>query len=66
MRKLLRLSEFMIGNPQVTSFQDLLVVLGDNKTHGATLLEMDLKPDYPDTPRNWETLVESAFTWGVD
>ncbi len=62
---LMLLSEFIITNPQVTSFQGLLEVIGDQKQHRAVLLEIDLKPEYPDTPRDWQELVDSAFTWGV-
>jgi hypothetical protein len=60
----MRLSEIIIANPGITSFKELLTVLGDQRTHGATLLEIDLKPDFPDTPRNWESMVETSFTWG--
>ncbi|MDP6705894.1 MAG: sulfur relay protein DsrC [Alphaproteobacteria bacterium] len=61
---LMRLSEIIIANPNITSFKELLAVLGDQRGHGATLLEIDLKPDFPDTPRNWESMVETSFTWG--
>ena len=61
---LLRLSEIVIANPEVASFDALLEIVADQQRHGATLLEIDLKPDFPDTPRNWESQVETTFTWG--
>jgi hypothetical protein len=62
----MRLSDFMIRNPQLTSFQGLLDVIGDQEKHGKIMLQIDLKPEYPDTPRSWEIQVENAFTWGTD
>ena len=59
-----KLSEVVIRNPQVMSFPDLLQAIGKRGADGATMLEIDLKPDFPDTPRDWETKVEQAFTWG--
>ena len=64
-QSLMRLSDFMIRNPQVTDFPGLLEVIGNQEKHGMVMLEVDLKPEYPDTPRNWEALVENAFTWGT-
>jgi len=59
-----KLSEVIIRNPQVMTFPDLLETIGKRGADGAVMLEIDLKPDFPDTPRDWETKVEQAFTWG--
>ena len=64
-QSLMRLSDFIIGNPQVSTFQDLLKVIADQDKHGMILLQIDLKPDYPDTPRHWQDMVESTFHWGM-
>jgi len=62
---LIRLSEIIVQNPQVGSFDGLIAAIRERaEAAGKAMLEMDIKPDYPDTPRNWEFLVESAFTWG--
>ena len=46
-------------------FVDLLAAIRRRAEEGERyMLEVDLKPDYPDTPRNWEFLVEEAFVWG--
>ncbi len=59
-----RLSDFIIRNPDVLTFSALMIVIGEHGRDGATMLQVDIKPDFADTPRNWETLVENAFTWG--
>ncbi len=58
-----RLSDIIIQNPQVRSFPELLELVGRIGFNGATMLEFDLKPDFPDTPRTWETKLEWSFTW---
>ena len=32
--------------------------------HGTLHMQFDVKPDYRDTPRNWEFLLEAAFYRG--
>ena len=58
------LSEVIIRNPDARSFADLLKVIAHLGKEGGVLLSIDLKPDFPDTPRNWEMKVENAFTFG--
>ena len=59
------LSELIIKHPEVSMFVDLLAAIRRRAEEGERyMLEVDLKPDYPDTPRNWEFLVEEAFVWG--
>ncbi len=61
----LPLSQIMIQHPEVSNFGDLLAVIRHRAEHdGRFFLEMDLKPEYPDTPRNWEMLIEEAFSYG--
>lgn len=61
----LPLSQIMIQHPEVNSFGDLLAVIRYRAEHdGRFFLEMDLKPEYQDTPRNWEMLIEEAFSYG--
>ena len=59
-----RLSDFIIRNPDIMTFAELLVAIGKHGKAGATMLQVDIKPDFTDTPRNWESQVEMAFTWG--
>lgn len=61
----MKLSDLIIQHPEVNSFADLLSTIRKHAEQGeGNLLDVDLKPDFPDTPRNWEFLVESAFVWG--
>ncbi len=61
---MLNLSELIIQHPEVNSFSELLAVVGARAQAGEILLQFDIKPDFADTPRNWETQVENAFYWG--
>lgn len=55
------LSELLIQNPGLESFEDLLQVIDQQAKQGAIHLKIDIKPNYPDTPANWEDRVEGAF-----
>ena len=59
-----KLSHIIIANPQVERFEGLreLVILVAQT--GEIFLEFDVKPDYPDTPKDWHMQLESAFYWG--
>jgi hypothetical protein len=58
---MLHLSEIMIQNPQLDSFVDLLDIIKERKAE-AIHLKIDIKPNYPDTPADWEDKVEGAFS----
>lgn len=58
------LSDLIIYHPEVTSFEEMLVVVAMAAKDGARFLRYDIKPDYRDTPRHWELKVENAFTLG--
>lgn len=61
----IQLSQIMIEHSEVESFFDFLKVLASRaKTGEAALLELNLKPEYPDTPRDWEMQIEAAFSYG--
>ena len=61
----IQLSEIIIQHPEVNSFSELLALLRSRAETGERVfLEVDLKPEFLDTPRNWEMLVEEAFTCG--
>ena len=59
-----KLSHIIVANPQVERFEGLreLVILVAQT--GEIFLEFDVKPDYPDTPKDWHMQLESAFYWG--
>lgn len=60
-----RLSDIVISNPQVTHFADLEKLVAKAAEDGVISLEMDVKPDYIDTPRNWAWRLEGTFYRGT-
>ena len=60
---MLLLSEIMIAHTDLESFEDLVAVVKKvSKTSNERFFKMDVKPDYQDTPDNWEDRIEAAFT----
>ncbi len=55
------LSEVLIQNPHLESFNQLVEVIGQQAQQGEIHLKIDIKPNYPDTPSNWEDQIEGAF-----
>ena len=60
-----RLSDIVIQNPKVIHFADLETLIAQAAANGLITLEMDVKPDYIDTPRNWAWRLEGTFTRGL-
>lgn len=58
---MLYLSEILIQNPDLESFADMLEVVRQ-RAQGEIHLKIDIKPNYIDTPANWEDLIEGAFS----
>lgn len=48
-----KLSDLIISNPEVTTFPQLEILVAHAAEAGHMFIEMDLKPDYRDTPRKW-------------
>jgi hypothetical protein len=59
-----KVSELMIGHPEIVSFAALRKLVIEMARSGEVFLEFDVKPDYQDTPRNWHLELETAFYWG--
>ena len=60
----MHLSNLIISNPEVTNFNDLKQLIVAAAQSGERFLHLDVKPDYRDTPSNWELKLEAAFYWG--
>ncbi len=60
-----KLSDLIIGNPDIKNFQDLERLVCHAGDEGHMFLEFDVKPDFRDTPRKWEWILEAAFTRGT-
>ena len=59
-----KLSDIIIQNPDVNSFGELLGKVRAMTSENMIFLNFNVKPDYRDTPRNWEWKLESAFSDG--
>ena len=60
----MNLSDLIISHPEVQSFNELSELVVSLAESGERFLHFDIKPDYRDTPRNWELKLEAAFYWG--
>ncbi|MEN8131916.1 MAG: sulfur relay protein DsrC [Pseudomonadota bacterium] len=58
---MLHLSEVMMQNPDVETFEELLEVVKERKKT-EMFFRIDVKPPFSDTPDNWEDRLEAAFT----
>jgi len=58
---MLYVSELLLQNRQLTSFEQLVDVVRQ-RAKNEMFFRMDLKPPYPDTPENWELVLECAFS----
>jgi hypothetical protein len=52
----------MMRHHEVNTFEELVnVVKHEAVTSGELHFRIDVKPPYPDTPNNWEDMLEGAF-----
>ena len=59
---MLLLSKVMIAHTDVNSFEELVALVKNIAQSGdERFFRMDVKPDYGDTPENWEDRLEAAF-----
>jgi len=58
---MLHLSDILLQHKEITTFAELVEVV---KQHAKNemFFRMDLKPPFPDTPLNWELVLEGAFS----
>ncbi|MDH5387472.1 MAG: sulfur relay protein DsrC [Gammaproteobacteria bacterium] len=59
---MLWLSEVMLENHDLESFEDLKIELARRAKAGELFFQMDVKPGYADTPADWQDKLEAAFT----
>jgi len=59
---MLKLSELLVGNAELESFEDLIPLVQAVARSGERFFRMDVKPPFPDTPENWEDRLEAAFS----
>lgn len=59
---MLWLSELLMQNQDLESFQELLELVSDRARSGERFLGSDVRPPFPDTPVDWEERIEATFT----
>ena len=59
---MLWLSEILLQNPQLESFEDLKDEIARRAAAGERFFRMDIKPPFSDTPPDWEDRLEAVFT----
>ncbi len=60
-----KLSDLIIGHPEVDTFEELERLVAHAGESGEMFIEFDVKPDYKNTPKKWEWILEAAFTRGI-
>jgi len=61
---LIKVSDLVIEHPEVRSFQDLKRLVTAAAKSGYRFLQFDVKPEFVDTPRDWDFILESEFYQG--
>ncbi|MFO8003622.1 sulfur relay protein DsrC [Thioalkalivibrio sp.] len=56
------LSEMLMQNQDLESFQQLIELVQQRAREGERFLSSDVRPPFPDTPMDWEERIEAAFT----
>ena len=59
---MLILSELLIGQYELTSFEQLVELIKLRAREGEIFIQLDVAPPFPDTPENWESRLEAEFT----
>ena len=58
---MLHLSEVLMQHPEVESFEELVAKVKE-RSKTELFFRIDVKPQFSDTPENWEDRLEAAFT----
>lgn len=59
---MLWLSEILIQNPEMKDFEELKAEIKKRAAGGELFFRMDVKPQFDDTPADWEDKLEATFT----
>jgi hypothetical protein len=59
-----KISDIIIQHPEINSFVELLNAVRGIKSDNMLFMEFDVKPDFRDTPRDWQWQLEGAFVGG--
>jgi hypothetical protein len=58
---LIKVSDLIIEHPEVRSFEELKQLVAASAKSGYRFLQFDVKPEFVDTPRNWDLALEAVF-----
>ncbi len=58
---MVQISDLIIAHPEMTTFGELEELVVEAARCGEIHLYLDIKPEFPDTPRKWEAQLELAF-----
>ena len=61
---MLLVSELLLQHKDISTFSEFLKLV-KSRAPGEMFFRMDLKPPFPDTPENWEMVLEATFS-GAD
>jgi hypothetical protein len=61
---MIKVSDLMIEHPEVRSFEELKRLVVASAKSGYRFLQFDVKPEFVDTPRNWDLVLEAVFYRG--
>lgn len=62
---MLNISELLLQNHDLASFEELVAAV-KRAAREERFMRMDIKPPFPDTPANWESVLEAAFNGPLD
>lgn len=58
---MLHVSDLLLQHREITTFAELVDVV-KLRAKDYRFFRMDIKPPFPDTPLNWELVLEGAFS----
>ncbi len=58
---MLWLSELLIQRHDLECFADVVRAVQERAREGERFLRLDVRPQFPDTPEDWEEILETAF-----
>jgi hypothetical protein len=61
MQRMIHVSDLMIAYPELTSFRQLEALVEEVGASGEIHLYFDIKPEFVDTPRDWDMRLEVIF-----
>ena len=59
---MLALSEILMQDHGMQSFEELKTELEKRAQQGEIFFQMDVRPPFKDTPEDWENILEAVFT----